>query len=78
MDSEPWIAPAMRPRAARSVAEDRSGPSPVGVRVNHPQFGEGVVVACEGRGERAKLTVQFRRAGLKKILAAFAELSHVD
>ena len=42
------------------------------------QFGEGVVVACEGMGERAKLTVQFRRAGVKKILAAFAELSHVD
>ena len=54
------------------------GSSPVGVRVNHPQFGEGVVVACEGMGERAKLTVQFRMAGTKKILAAFAELNHVD
>ena len=50
----------------------------IGLRVNHPQFGEGVVVACEGRGERAKLTVQFRLAGTKKILAAFAELTHVD
>jgi len=50
----------------------------VGVRVIHAQFGEGVVVACEGVGERAKLTVQFRRAGIKKILAAFAELSHAD
>ena len=39
----------------------------------HPQFGEGVVVACEGMGERAKLTVHFRRAGVKKILAAFAK-----
>jgi DNA helicase-2/ATP-dependent DNA helicase PcrA len=46
--------------------------------VSHPQFGEGVVVACEGHGQRAKLTVQFRRAGTKKILAAFAELSHAD
>jgi DNA helicase-2/ATP-dependent DNA helicase PcrA len=48
------------------------------VRVIHPQFGEGVVVASEGIGERAKLTVNFRRAGVKKILAAFAELSHAD
>jgi len=48
------------------------------VRVIHPQFGEGVVVACEGVGERAKLTVRFQRAGTKKILAAFAELSHAD
>ena len=60
-------------RAARG-----GGPSPIGVRVTHPQFGEGIVVACEGHGERAKLTVDFRRAGTKKILAAFAELSHAD
>jgi DNA helicase-2/ATP-dependent DNA helicase PcrA len=46
--------------------------------VSHPQFGEGQVVACEGRGDRAKLTVQFRRAGMKKILAAFAEWNYAD
>ena len=76
--ADPWGAP--RPRTIRRPAASRSGqvPSPVGVRVLHPQFGEGVVVACEGMGERAKLTVQFRRAGVKKILAAFAELSHAD
>ena len=75
---DPWGAP--RPRAIRRPSAQPSGgyPSPVGVRVLHPQFGEGVVVACEGMGERAKLTVQFRRAGIKKILAAFAELSHAD
>ncbi len=74
-----WDVPIARPsRTARPAGSDAGGPSVVGVRVNHPQFGEGVVVACEGRGERAKLTVQFRRAGVKKILAAFAELSHVD
>jgi DNA helicase-2/ATP-dependent DNA helicase PcrA len=75
---DPWGAP--RPRAIRRQAASRSGDvqGPVGVRVLHPQFGEGVVVACEGMGERAKLTVQFRRAGIKKILAAFAELSHAD
>lgn len=74
--AEPWASspPARRP-AARTSDDARS---PVGVRVIHPQFGEGVVVACEGMGERAKLTVQFRREGMKKILAAFAELSHAD
>jgi DNA helicase II / ATP-dependent DNA helicase PcrA len=77
-----WAAPR-RPQAPRRVpdrvAQDaRGGRGPVGVRVIHPQFGEGVVVACEGVGERAKLTVQFQRAGTKKILAAFAELSHAD
>ncbi|MGE5175033.1 MAG: ATP-dependent helicase [Hyphomicrobiales bacterium] len=73
---------AARPRRAERRAPDpagrSSGPSPVGVRVVHPQFGEGVVVASEGVGERAKLTIQFRRAGVKKILAAFAEWSHAD
>ncbi len=83
-DGEPWAAPKPVSRRRRAGGEDetsrtsRGGPSPVGVRVTHPQFGEGVVVACEGRGERAKLTVEFRRAGTKKILAAFAELSHAD
>ncbi len=79
----PWAAP--RPvsrgvwkRTGREDRPDAAGEDPVGVRVRHPQFGEGVVVACEGRGERAKLTVQFGRAGTKKILAAFAELSHAD
>lgn len=71
-----YVRSSVVPGAAR--APDPGSPSPVGVRVLHPQFGEGVVVGCEGRGERAKLTIQFRRAGVKKILAAFAELSHAD
>ena len=83
-EGQPWVAPRLVSRKRRGDDEDagsrgpRGGSSPIGVRVNHPQFGEGVVVACEGRGERAKLTVEFRRAGTKKILAAFAELSHAD
>jgi DNA helicase-2/ATP-dependent DNA helicase PcrA len=79
-EGSPWDAAYVRPSRARRAAESPApgAPGPVGVRVLHPQFGEGVVVACEGRGERAKLTIRFRRAGIKKILAAFAELSHAD
>jgi DNA helicase-2/ATP-dependent DNA helicase PcrA len=73
-----WYTPRARSPRRSAGPAPASGPNPVGVRVLHPQFGEGVVVACEGMGERAKLTVHFRRAGVKKILAAFAELSHVD
>jgi ATP-dependent DNA helicase UvrD/PcrA len=78
-ESDAWGAPRP-PRSPRrpSASTATDARSPVGVRVLHPQFGEGVIVACEGIGERAKLTVQFRRAGVKKILAAFAELSHAD
>ncbi|HET9253546.1 MAG TPA: UvrD-helicase domain-containing protein [Candidatus Eisenbacteria bacterium] len=71
-------APRRVPDRVAQDARGSGGRGPIGVRVIHPQFGEGVVVACEGVGERAKLTVQFRRAGTKKILAAFAELSHAD
>jgi DNA helicase-2/ATP-dependent DNA helicase PcrA len=73
-------APRYAPRRSAGAARTAEGSlrSAVGLRVIHPQFGEGVVVGSEGVGERAKLTIQFRRAGIKKILAAFAELSHAD
>ena len=80
-EGAPWMTPppVARRRRSEGVEPQRGGKgSPIGVRVIHPQFGEGVVVASEGIGERAKLTVNFRRAGTKKILAAFAELSHAD
>ncbi len=71
--------PSRTPRGPRLVRDEEvEERSPVGAWVHHPQFGDGRVVACEGRGERAKLTVQFQRAGTKKILAAFAEWSYAD
>ncbi len=76
----PGFAPK-GPRVVRDAEHDQGRPgerSPVGAWVHHPQFGQGQVVACEGRGDRAKLTVQFRRAGTKKILAAFAEWNVAD
>ena len=82
VEGQPWLASTAglrKPgRAGRSGGGEGARTNPIGVRVSHPQFGEGVVVACEGHGQRAKLTVEFRRAGTKKILAAFAELSHAD
>jgi DNA helicase-2/ATP-dependent DNA helicase PcrA len=78
VEPKPVIRRRRREEDAPAGGSRRGAQSPIGVRVIHPQFGEGVVVASEGVGERAKLTVQFRRAGMKKILAAFAELSHAD
>jgi DNA helicase-2/ATP-dependent DNA helicase PcrA len=49
----------------------------VGTRVRHPKFGSGVVRRCEGDGARAKLTVQFDNAGVKKLIAGFAPLEVV-
>jgi DNA helicase-2/ATP-dependent DNA helicase PcrA len=45
-----------------------------GQRVRHPKYGEGVVYRREGDGESAKLTVQFPRFGLKKLVEKYAQL----
>jgi len=48
-----------------------------GQRVRHPKYGEGVVFKCEGEGENAKITVQFPRFGIKKLVEKFAQLERV-
>jgi DNA helicase-2/ATP-dependent DNA helicase PcrA len=45
-----------------------------GDRVRHPKYGEGTVYLREGDGEDAKITVQFPRFGLKKLVEKFAQL----
>ena len=48
-----------------------------GQRVRHPKYGEGVVFRREGDGEDAKITVQFSRFGVKKLVEKFAQLERV-
>ena len=48
-----------------------------GQRVRHPKYGEGVVFKREGEGETAKITVQFPRFGIKKLVEKFAQLERV-
>ncbi|MBX5482567.1 MAG: UvrD-helicase domain-containing protein [Myxococcaceae bacterium] len=43
----------------------------IGLRVRHNQFGEGRIVACDGQGPNAKLTVDFPSVGLKRVIARF-------
>jgi DNA helicase-2/ATP-dependent DNA helicase PcrA len=45
-----------------------------GSRVRHPTLGAGTVLALEGLGDQAKLTVFFERAGKRKLLAKYANL----
>ena len=40
----------------------------------HPKYGEGTVYQREGEGEEAKITVQFPRFGLKKLVEKYAQL----
>jgi ATP-dependent DNA helicase UvrD/PcrA len=45
-----------------------------GQRVKHPKYGEGTVYQREGDGDDAKITVQFPRFGLKKLIEKYAQL----
>ncbi len=59
------------------IADDGSDGIPAGTRVRHPTFGVGIVRRIEGRGETEKLSVQFARAGMKKLMRRFANLEIV-
>jgi DNA helicase-2/ATP-dependent DNA helicase PcrA len=49
-----------------------------GQKVKHPKYGEGTVYQREGEGEEAKITVQFPRFGLKKLVEKYAQLERAN
>ena len=65
-------SPVMKPRA--SSIQDHNG-FQIGQRVRHTDFGDGVIRAIEGSGDRLKLTVRFDRAGIRKLIARYATLT---
>jgi DNA helicase-2/ATP-dependent DNA helicase PcrA len=61
------------PKPPPVTATGRKGFRP-GQKVRHPKYGEGTVYQREGEGEDAKITVQFPRFGLKKLVEKYAQL----
>jgi ATP-dependent DNA helicase UvrD/PcrA len=61
------------PKSAPTETTGKSGFRP-GQRVRHPKYGEGMVYQREGDGENAKITVQFHKFGLKKLVEKYAQL----
>jgi len=68
---------------AALAAGKRLGPQPtnaqqiglrVGDDVEHPSFGEGVIIDIEGSGEKAEATIRFRDVGTKHLALAWAPL----
>jgi DNA helicase II / ATP-dependent DNA helicase PcrA len=45
-----------------------------GMRVRHPQFGVGTVMAVEEHNDDLKVTVRFQTVGVKKLLSKYAKL----
>ena len=62
-----------RPKIEVPAPNGHTGFRP-GQRVRHPKYGEGTVYRREGDGEEAKITVQFPRFGLKKLVEKYAQL----
>jgi DNA helicase-2/ATP-dependent DNA helicase PcrA len=62
---------AVSPTAAAPAGPRRVRP---GMSVDHPKYGTGMVVRREGEGEDAKITVNFPRYGLKKLVEKYAGL----
>jgi len=72
------LSPARAVRPTIFEHEPEDGPSqPLvrGRRVRHPRYGYGVILAQEGSGEETRLTVYFDRAGKKKFVARYADLT---
>jgi len=65
-----------RPKQEVPVAAGATG-FKSGQRVRHPKYGEGVVFRTEGDGDLAKVTVQFAKFGVKKLVEKFANLERV-
>ena len=65
--------------ARRIVAEHAGGDAPFkpGDRVRHEEFGEGMVVSFEPKGDKGRVTVAFPDRGVKKIDLAYASLRRV-
>jgi DNA helicase II / ATP-dependent DNA helicase PcrA len=61
------------PKVPVEAPSGRRGFKP-GQKVRHPKYGEGTVYQREGEGEEAKITVQFPRFGLKKLVEKYAQL----
>ncbi len=47
----------------------------VGRKIDHPDYGPGVIVMSEGSGENQKVTLEFRNRGRKKFLLRYLDLS---
>ncbi len=65
--------PRRHPGSEPTGSETRNGLR-LGQRVQHPKFGEGVVLTYEGQGVHTRVQVNFERAGSKWLVVAYANL----
>jgi DNA helicase-2/ATP-dependent DNA helicase PcrA len=61
-------------RAAQSPANSQELGLRIGDDVEHPAFGEGVILDIRGEGDRAEATIRFPGVGTKHLSLAWAPL----
>lgn len=59
---------------ATSSFTSKSSKYRLGQSVRHEKFGEGVVLQTEGEGEQERVQINFRNAGIKWLMLAYAKL----
>jgi DNA helicase-2/ATP-dependent DNA helicase PcrA len=84
------LTPAMRPFAGRGRFDDQAwAPAPekmfkaktaghgfrIGQSVQHPKFGQGVIVNAEGSGNDASLQINFGKQGMKWLALEYAKIT---
>ena len=72
--SRPGVRVLPRRRAGLEPIRDETNGLRLGQRVQHPKFGEGVVLTYEGQGGHARVQVNFENAGSKWLVVAYANL----
>ena len=75
--SRPGVRVAPGRRAGFEPMHDEPNGLRLGQRVQHPKFGEGVVLMYEGQGTHARVQVNFEAAGSKWLVVAYANLAPV-
>jgi DNA helicase-2/ATP-dependent DNA helicase PcrA len=82
IDTSEWgeraaaAAPSASPSAPTRMSDARDhGPSwRIGQSVRHAKFGVGIIVDAEGRGDDARVQVNFRNSGVKWLALEYAKL----
>ncbi len=86
-DPYPRVQPKPQPRQPRitqipvSVMPERHSTAvkySAGQRVRHKIFGEGVITEAVNMSSDSLLTIEFEKAGVKKLMANFAKLETID
>ena len=76
--AEAKAAPPRKEKSAPATPPAALGPFAPGARVKHKKFGLGVIRAREGTGDRTTVSVEFEKAGPRKLVLKYAPLSPAD